>query len=1193
MEKSLRSYDISSYDLELGYNKQLSSIKKQKDKLLQNHEKKSLKSHKDFLKKEQKHNQAIRELEEKSVVKQQRIERAVSNKITRFEPRRKRKDAELQEYKEEQLKQLQINQETLSQEIQALNQEKAEKQKHIKDVYEENIQSYLEKLNVYQDNFKQNQSIFQNKVSQYREKVQNILQDLETSYQTLAQELEERQNKYLLEKEKWHNALKKRFTDVQRDLDQKTNQEQRQVNVLLNETAAYVNELRERQTGHYEVLLNQLEQMISFRKETFASREKLIKEDLSTNLAKLQARLDEFDNDSDKKSIQFIKKQMDLFKMRAETTLRYEQRLFDQELNLLEQELRELKHNKYDEEQNVDKLLLIMKSDLTEQKALAVKLNEMSLELKRHLDQFEMINKDYLLRHEALKADFIREYSAIFLSLKKALVKHTEVFIDQISKHYMEMDEIQLFIDTSEPLREVQVNKLRRDIEVSEVEERYQIRIAAKRNDFDQTALQMQEQLELKELEHRQFLNEFNQQIAEIRAKENYDKQLEEAKLRYKKANIMFNLRLDKIQLEKRLINSDFETQLELLDLTKQEKELEIRRNYTIYKNQLDYRIKDLELEAKYKMQVEQEKLEETIFMLKEKLNRAQYEQKMLEQSFEQQLQEEAIELEKQKQEIIDQYNKKRALIDTALKRELRIPTENKLKMEAMIDERLKKLDQNNASFVDFIQHLLSTLTSSTDASLEAVFQIDKLVKATKKYLEQAYEVKLNALSFMHELEIERIRSEMDEIIETSQSKKHQKRLERLHLDHKKMIVSAREQLKEQSDHFVMMIRQEIRLMHETIDLTENEIQKLADELYNKVFYQLNEHQNNLRQEITDIYLPLTEDAKKIIAHATTQAQIAQSKLQEEQDKRLLPINRELESITQKISAEKQSQLDALELEKASIREQIQTTKTIALEKIKQIEAEREGNIQSVKEEILKLQNRLDEEIKQMIAQIDNEITALKTPYEEKMRNINEQTEETKRIFAYEERIFEIAKNSAESRYQDALIQAKTVFQNNKKQYESKRLEIKRRYENKQKQIHDEFLEINRQHEQNIFTIRPRIEESMGDAKKEIEQQIQEKRKRFEELQKRNQSIQNNAQKTLRTTYHDIIDRLEVILQNYSEKYRLIDEEFEEKKENTNKQIRDDNSAFASSLLIANAMRHEALLKDLLSINASQDGREV
>ncbi len=105
MEKSLRSYDISSYDLELGYNKQLSSIKKQKDKLLQNHEKKSLKSHKDFLKKEQKHNQAIRELEEKSVVKQQRIERAVSNKITRFEPRRKRKDAELQEYKEEQLKQ--------------------------------------------------------------------------------------------------------------------------------------------------------------------------------------------------------------------------------------------------------------------------------------------------------------------------------------------------------------------------------------------------------------------------------------------------------------------------------------------------------------------------------------------------------------------------------------------------------------------------------------------------------------------------------------------------------------------------------------------------------------------------------------------------------------------------------------------------------------------------------------------------------------------------------------------------------------------------------------------------------------------------------------------------------------------------------------------------------------------------------
>ncbi len=1192
MEKSLRSYDISSYELELDFNKQLSSIKKHKDKLIQTHETKSLKSHKDFLKKEQKHTKAIKEHEEKAILRTQRIERAVKNKIARLTPKKERKEKELQEFINNENANIQALRESLEKDVIELNNEKHTRQNEVSILYEENIKSYLDKLHIYQNNFRQNKTTFEQKVKKYQENIKSILFELENSFNKLKQDLAEREKKYLHDKELWQSELKQKFEETRHLLDQKTNHEQRQVNILLSETNEYVNNLRNQQKGHYETLIKQLETLIVNRKESFQKREQLIRDDLTLNLSKLQSRLDKFDNKTDKKLFHYIEKQMDLFKLRAETTLRYEQRLFDQELILLEQELRELKRNYKSEDRNIDKLLVIMKSDLSEQKSLAYKLNEISINLKLHLDNYEIINKEYLLRHEKLKAKFIKEYTRIFIELKQALIQHTEVYINQIAKHYMEMDEIQLFIDTSEPLREVEVNKLRKDIEISEIEERYQIKIAAKKHDYDEKVLKIEQKIEKEELSHREYLNHFSQQIAEIHAKESFDKQLEEAKLRYKKANILFNLRIDKLGLEQKLFKSDFETKLETLNLAKKEKELEIKRNYAIYKKQLDYRIKDYKLEAKYKMQVEQEKLEETIFLLKEKLNIKQLKQKQLKQALTEQLKQETEELEKQKQAIINNYEEKLALIDKALERELKIPTETKIKMEALVDERLKKLDQNNVYFVDFIEKLESSLNTSTD-NIITLLQIDKLQKEVKKYIEKAYEVKKSALNFMYKLEKENISNNPEDFIETPSNKKIQKRLERLDLEYQKQLNELDDEQLEYINQFKIKINQEIRLLPSINELNEEKARNIADELYNKVFYQLNETQNKIKEETLDIYNPLTEEAEKIIKHATNQAAIARNKVIEKQNKDLEPIEKQINQVKQKIDNETNQQLNAINTEITNLRKQIQTTKTEVLEKIKQIEQARDENIKTVKEEIANLDKLMQEDLKEMIKQLDEEIEALSKPYKDTMQNIVEQIEETKRIFTYEERIFTISKNSAESRYKDALIKANTVFQNNQKQYEYKRKEIEKKYQEKLQRLKDKLLEISRQHEQNIFTIRPRMEESMGDAKKEIEKQIKMKKERYIELEKQNKIIEKSAHKSLQSTYYNTIDKLEEILQQYSEMYRLIDEEFDVKKDSTNKLIRDDNNSFATSLLLANNMRHEALLKDLLSINKSLNRKEV
>ena len=82
-KKDLKSFDIASYDIEIEYNSKIAPITKKITKLNKSHETKSLKAHKDFLTKEKQSTEKLKVLDEKAVLKDQRIEKAVENKLVK------------------------------------------------------------------------------------------------------------------------------------------------------------------------------------------------------------------------------------------------------------------------------------------------------------------------------------------------------------------------------------------------------------------------------------------------------------------------------------------------------------------------------------------------------------------------------------------------------------------------------------------------------------------------------------------------------------------------------------------------------------------------------------------------------------------------------------------------------------------------------------------------------------------------------------------------------------------------------------------------------------------------------------------------------------------------------------------------------------------------------------------------------
>lgn len=1192
---NLKTYDIASYDIELDFMKQIAPIEKAIEKLNSSHEAKSLKAHKDFLDKEKKSKDTITQLGEKSVVKNHRIERAVENKLKKLESKEHKYKSDLKEAIAEKTEESILEKQAILAVIEELKIEEQERIAEIKEKYKVSIESYVEKLDIYNNNFYNNKQRHFEQINQYQEKLNQYIDEIRSFYDDVLQELDERINTFIKEREISDKQIHQELEETTRKLSTVATNIRKKANVKIADLNDYVDLLRQQYEDHFEPKINNINIQIKEITSRFQKRVALIGKDLEVNITKLETQLETLDETKDKKARRNVLAKMNLFNIRSATTLKYEERIMQEQVNILKQEQLWLQDHLEFELHNLEKLRIFLLSDENNIKETGDYFKNLNIVLKEQLNNFELANNEYLYKHELLKSDFIKQYTKIFTDLKHSTIELAQTYLEKIADNNHEIDEINKFLDTAEPLKEIEVSRLRENIEINEVEERYKIKYAKQQNELDAIDNNLKYNIKLLEISTKELMSEYHKEVADIKNKELFDKALEKAKLKHSKAQEVFKLRLNNTKLERNLLNNKYETETAIYNEHKNMASINVRKDNALRSKEIEYSIKNVEIEANYKIEVIHKALEEKLLKLEEQASKAQYEKDAYSANLNNEIEAKITEINKQKNQIEIQSLQKINLIDEALGRELREPTKNKLKTETIIDERLSKLDVNNVIFVDFINDSLEAFKDDK-LSLEQIREIiianDVINDKSIKYIGRAYEVLSDAMHFMVDIEkrslLNKIASSSDQV----QIKKWTKQIEKVDVESQKNIDMIHQSENDYKTLIRNLIETELEEIKRSNPGTITDIIQFTEESYNKVFSKLTSLQDHIKSEIITLYAPLTKSDQELIDYANKNAEKAKQLVHNETEQLFQPLHAERDQFIAAKEAKRQEFNNEIDTTINQLRAEINHIKNDALVKVKEITDYKDKVINEQLLQKQQIQETEEHAIVQELERIDQNISQLTDNYQTALQHLEDKDAEAQKIFDYEDRIYTIAVESATARFNDANIKGENLHLQNIKLYQNQTEQAKQDRDLGEHNNNQQLIQLTKQFEKNIFTVRPRLEESIGDAQKEIDNQIAEKMRQLDELSENNQRIIQSAEVSLYTSFQEGTDRLSDNLQNYIEKYRVIETEYHNSNTEANSIISQNNDAFSNSLFELSKNKHANTLQKLLEVNAMMYGKE-
>ena len=1187
-ENELKSYDIASFDIEMEYNKQTAPITKKIDKLNSSHETKSLRAHKDFLKKEKKSKEKLNELSDKAIIKDQKIEKAADNKAVKQRTKEKRIKKEFDEFVVDKKLLAKDEYAKIDEVTELLKQEEIADKEEIKMKYKTNIESYVEKLDIYNNNFEKNKQFHVEEIKKYQEIINQQTERLRQFNLSVTTELNEKLISFTEQKTTHDTDIKNTKSNTSRALSSYATSIHKSSNVKITDIHDYIEKLKK----DYEIHLNPeiviLEAELKDLTSKFEERRILIQDDLELNIIKLEQQLEAIKESKNRKANKNINMKIDLFNIRATTTIKYEERILNEKLVILQNEIELIKQQLDYELLNLDKLEVFLLNDQNELKETGDYFKELNLVLKTELNNFELSNNSYLLKHEQLKTDFINNYTKIFSDLKENTIALSQSYLEKIADNNFEIDDINKFLDTAEPLKEIEVNRLREDIEISEVTERFNIKYAKQAYESDLIKNDLNIEISIAEQEMKELLSDTAKENTMIKTKEAYDKALEKAKLKHSKAQEVYNLRLNNTKLERNLLKNKYDTELSISTHKKELIEIDVRKHNALLSKEIEYSIKNLETEASYKIEVINKGLEEELLKLDENVSKITFEKDAYSSNLNIEIDQKVSEA-KQAREAIEQKSlEKINLIEQALEREIRVPARNILKTETIIDERLSRLDVNNGIFVDFITNSIEDYKDNKltlEQIREVIINNDSVYDKAIKYINRTYSVLNEAIKFMNDIEKHAVLNKIAAASDQSSIRRLKKQQSKTETEIKKQKIQISTSEK---DHIVLIktyIDEEIRQIKKGNFDELNDFVNAIEVSYNKVFTHMSNLQNNIKKETSELYSALTKNDQEVIDHANLNAEKANKLEVKEKAETLSPINQALDQFISDKEAQRTAFNETLENDIKELKAQINHLKNDALDKVKEINLEKNDLTNTKKEQKRTLEETEEKEITIRYEDIGTSLETLAFNYNQTLAKVDEKDTEAKKIFDYEDRIYNIAVESATSRFNDANIKTNNRHLNNVKLNRNNIEKAKKDKDLNINTLNKDLLNLTNKFEKNIFTVRPRLEESIGDAQKAIDKETQEKELKLNELTDNNNKLILAAETSLFTVFHEGYDRLNHNLSSYIEKYRVIEEEYIQINNKSNDVLNANNITFSNALFELNKDKHERTLQNLLDIN--------
>lgn len=1186
--KDLKSFDIASYDVEIEYNSKIAPIVKKITKLNNSHDKKSLKSHKDFLSKEKKSKENLNILSEKTELKMQRIEKAVENKLVKLRTKDQRIKKEFEIYRTEEKENNVIKIEETKQIITKLNSTEIVDTNKVQTRYRENVESYVEKLDIYSNNFKNNHKIHIKQIKEYSDLLNKKLTDINNLKTNLNKDISKNLQTYLKTKEIISDSINSSLAETEKHLNADTTNIKKASNIKVKKIKNEIDILQDKHKKRFSEYILHLEEQIETIKNGFDVRKELVMKDLQINLEKLNlAKEEEIENQS-KNTKKTIKMKIELFNLRASTTVKYEERILNEKIVLLEDEVTLLNRTLSNELENLEKLELFLLSDQNEIKDTGDYFKNINVLTKNELNNFELSNNDFLIKNERLKTDFIIKYTDLFDNFKRNLLSLNKSSIEQLTVINQEIDEINKFLDTSEPLRDIEESNMREKIEVSEIKERYNIKRVKQKHESKILSRELKNSILFEEMNVKNKLSENSKDISGVKNKEKLDKSTEKAKLKDSKANEIYKLRLNSTKLEQNILKSSFNTELEVFDLEKSITRFEVQKDSILISKEINNSMINIEKEANYRMEVVNNHLEEDLLKFIEQVNLLSYDQEVFSSNIDLQISKEKLNNEKQVNNIIDEIAHKYSRIDEAFEREVKDPKINVIKSESIINERLSKLEANDDIFSNFIKETTETFLDenfSISQITDLAVKNSLIYEKSSKYIESTFSALIEANKFMNELEKRGIVNNISSSTDQNQIKRYNKQLSKLDVELNKKLDSINSTKKEKE----LLIKNQIKsdLNKLTKQKTENieTLRGMVINVFESCFSSLKDLKTGIVIEINFLYFPLLKLDKEIIKNVELNVLKAKKLLEIEKKEKTNPIEKRLVDTIEKLNLSRKNNYDKLEDEKTEITDQVDGIKQKAQSEAQEIEEERETLIESKQEQLRIIEESEEAKITKQMELLDSKKAKMTTVYENALLKLQGKDEEAEKIYDYEKKIHDIALETATSRFNDANLKTENTYQMNINKNNQNIEKIEKDTKKYFMDLNKDLLNLTNQFEKNIFTTRPRLEESIGDAQKAIEKEVEIKETRLTNLLETHSKITQSLESNLFTSFKEGYEKLVLNLDYYLEEYKAIGDEYIASNNASNVVISDNNTALSSSLFELGSKKNKITLEKITEIN--------
>ena len=1193
MEKTkFKSFDIATLDIELEYNSKIAPIKAGIEKLNKNYEAKSLKAYKDFLSKENQSKEKLALLIDKAILRDQRIEKAVENKLVKLRTKEDRFNKEYEEYKAIQEAEFNIKFAEIDEIIKKLETSKNVDINDIKHKYDLNVKSYVEKLNTYNDNHDNNNLIHNQQVIEYDKLLITKLAEISEMKNYLDENIGSKLSSFMKSKDFENNEINQSWEEIERDINNQTKHIRMDSNVKIKDIKVVIDELHHGYTKRYEDLISNVNEQISILETKFLSRKNLIEKDLEINLNKLDEELTQEKGSQTKKTKKSVNMKIELFNLRASTTIKYEERILNEKILIIKKEIEFAKETLDYELSNLQKLEVFLLSDQNELKELGEYFKTINLTLKNELKNFELTNNDYIVKHEKLKSEFVNNYAILFEEFKNELLVSNKSSIDQLTEINQEIDEINKYLDTSDSLKEIKVNRLREAIEANEVKEKYNIRFAEQQHSIQLLNNQLENLLDIEMTNVKDKIFENDEEISNIRNKEVLDKDLGKSKLKNEKDSEVNKLHLNSTKLELSLLSDKYEKELKIFEFEKEIAKMEVYKNDILITKEVNMEIESINLEANYKIEVINKRLEEDLLKLNEEVDKYTYEQDSISSLLDIEISKEKLKSENEINIINSAIDKKLSLIKEALDREIKDPSISLTKSQEVINEKLAEFEISNSIYDDFIEESANLLSDDT-LEIEQIKQIasnsDNFISETMKYIQKSFESLEEAQNFMNELEIGIINQKISITTNSGAISKLKKTLQKLNIDINK---KTTEITNSKSDHEINMIN---RIKSDLAKFDKSKIKDVETlknnikAIYSSSYTALKALQVKLLAQVDELYAPIIKSDNELIENAEKNSQKAISFVEEERIKKIAPFEKTLKTFTTEVEARRKIHVDVLDIDITKFRNMIKTSTDKADDEVKVIKDIANEAI-SVKSDYLEtIEKNEESEIVKLIEVIDAKKIDLDNIYNETVTNLNNKDLEANNIFDYEGKIHSIADNTANYRYNDSLNKTKHAHLLKIKDNNKNRNIIVKDAENHIKQIDKELVDITSKFEKTIFTTRPRLEESIRGAQKSIDKEIRIKENRLKELlevhQKASASLESNLDIFFQEGYEKLLQNLSV----YLEKYKIIIEDYNSDTITSINVVSENSTIFANSLFEQGKNKHNATQKKLIEINTNQE----